>query len=163
MNISLISLLVKLGHINPAIWDAIIPHGPAHIPISAAGASELNPQPIPPGKMLQLASVEVAKEIARAASAAEASGNPEAAAIVSRAVEEWCGTPPWPKPWPGPWPPELEEEGEGEGEEIMPNADTSQLVGALTLASVASRMAQGELRDALNKGAEQLAETALAG
>jgi hypothetical protein len=161
VNISLISLLVKLGHINPAIFDAIFPHGPAHIAISAATAAELNPQPIPPGKRLQLASVEVAKEIARAASAAEASGNPEAAAIVSRAVEEWCGTPPWPKPWPGPWPPELEEE--GEGEEIMPNADTSQLVGALTLASIASRMAEGELRDALNKGAEQLAETALAG
>jgi hypothetical protein len=156
VNISLIGLLVKLGHINPAIFDAIFPHGPAHIAISAA---ELNPQPIPPGKKLQLASVEVAKEIARAASAAEASGNPEAAAIVSRAVEEWCGTPPWPKPWPGPWLPELEEE----GEEIMPNADTSQLVGALTLASIASRMAEGELRDALNKGAEQLAETALAG
>lgn len=146
MNVSLVRLLAKLGHVNPAIWDAIVPHGPAHI------------------TKLQLASAEAAKEIARAASAADAAGNPEAAAIILRAVDEWCGTPPkrfpWPKPWPGPWPPELEEE--GEGEEIMPNADTSQLIGALTLASIASRMAEGELRDALDKGAEQLAETALA-
>ena len=109
MNVSLIGLLVKLGHINPSIWDAIIPHGPPHIAISSAEAAELNPQPIPPGKKLQLASVEVAKEIARAASAADSAGNSEATAIVSRAVEEWCGTPPkrfpWPKSWPGPGPP----------------------------------------------------------
>ena len=44
----------------------------------------------------------------------------------------------------------------------MPDADASQLIGALTLASIASRMAEGELRVALDKGAEQLAETALA-
>jgi hypothetical protein len=161
VNISLIGLLVKLGHIDPSILDAIIPHSPAHIAISSAEASELNPQPLPPGKELQLASVEVAREIARAASAAEASGNPEAATIVARAVEEWCGNSPkrfpipWPHPWPFPWPPDPEEE-------FRPNAGTSQVIGALTLASIASRMADGGVRNALDKGAEQLLEVGLA-
>lgn len=159
MNVSLVQLLAKLGHINPAIWDAIIPHGPAHIAISTAEVGELNPQPLPPAAKLQLASAEVAQEIARAASAADAAGNPEAKSIILRSVDDRCGTPPWPKSWQGPRPPKGEG---GEEEEIMPNADTSQLIGALTLASIASRMAKGELRDGLEQGAEQLAEAALA-
>ena len=156
---SLIRFLAMLTHINPAIWDAIIPHGPAHAGISAV-ATELNPQPLPPVAKLQLASAEVAKEIAHTAIAAAAAGASEAPAIVTRAIDDWCGNSPkhlpipWPRPWPFPWMPE-----HGEAEL---NAGPSQIVGALTLASVAARMEEGELRDALGDGAERLLETGLA-
>jgi len=160
VDFSFIRLVIKLGHINPAIWDAIIPHGP---PIAiASAAAGLNPQPLPPAAKLQLASAEVAKEIAHAAIAAEAAGNSEAAAtIVARAVDDWCGNSPklfpfpWPSKWPFPWPPEPEEE-------FTPDLGTSRVVGALTLASIASRIAEGEVRETLGKGAEQLLEAGLA-
>ncbi len=160
MNFNFIRLVIKLGHINPAIWDAIIPHGP---PIAiASAAAGLNPQPLPPAAKFQLASAEVAKEIAHAAIAAEAAGNSEAAAaIVARAVDDWCGNSPklfpfpWPSKWPFPWPPEPEEE-------FTPDVGASRVVGALTLASIASRIPEGEVRETLGKGAEQLLEAGLA-
>jgi hypothetical protein len=161
VNFNFIRLVIKLGHINPAIWDAIIPHGP---PIAiASAAADLNPQPLPPAAKLQLASAEVAKEIAQAAIAAGAADNSEAAAaIVSRAIDDWCGNSPklfpfpWPGKWPFPWPPDPEEE-------FKPDIGTSRVIGALTLASVAARMAEGEVREVLGKGAEQLLEAGLAG
>jgi hypothetical protein len=157
MNISLVRLLVALGHINPAIWDAIIPHGPAHISISSKGAEvALNPQPLPP---LELASVKVANQIAQAAIAAEAAGNDSGPAIVSRAIDDWCGNSPhhFPIPWPGPWPfPWAPHRGDAELD-----AEASQTIGALTLASVASRMADGDVRNALADGAEQLLQAAV--
>jgi len=162
MNIDLIRLLVSLGKINPAIWDAIIPHGPVLSVISKSSpASEvaLNPQPIPPREKLELASAWVAKEIARAAIAAEAAGSDGASTIVARAIDDWCGTPhgrlpiPWPGPWPYPW--TLDDV------DADLDIDSSRVVGALTLASVASRMADGEARAALAKGAEQLLEVGL--
>jgi hypothetical protein len=160
--INFFRLLVILGRINPAIWDAIIPHGPAHAALSAAAAGsevELNPQPLPPAPALQVASAKVAKEIAQAAIAAEASGHEGASKIVARAIDEWCGTPPghapipWPGPWPFPWKPDRQDP------EL--DVEASQLVGALTLASIASRMAKGEAQTALAAGAEQLLETSL--
>ncbi len=162
MNISLIRLLAVLGHINPRAWDAFIPHGP-HIRIAevAADPDELNPQPIPPGARLQLASAEVAKEIAQAAIAAEAAGNADASAIVLRAVDDWCGNSPkhlpipWPRPWPFPWMPERDD--------VELDVGASRVVGGLTLASVAARMAEGDLQSALSKGSEQLLEAGLAG
>jgi hypothetical protein len=162
MNIDLIRLLATLGKINPAIWDVIIPHGPVLSTISKQSPGievELNPQPIPPGHELEFASAKVAKEIAHAAIAAEAAGGQGASAIVSRAIDDWCGTPPRhiPIPWPGPWPfPWTLDEIGGE-----PDVGASRVVGALTLASVASRMADGEARAALAKGAEQLLEVGL--
>jgi hypothetical protein len=162
MNIDLIRLLVSLGKINPAIWDAIIPHGPVLSVISKSSPGsevELNPQPLPPKEKLQLASAWVAKEIARAAIAAEAAGSDGASTIVSRAIDDWCGTPsghlpiPWPGPWPYPW---TIDETDGKVD-----VSASRVVGALTLASVASRMADGEAQSALAKGAEQLLEVGL--
>ena len=41
--------------------------------------------------------------------------------------------------------------------------DTVRLVGALTLASVGSQVAEGPAREALGQGAERLLEVALAG
>jgi hypothetical protein len=163
---SIVRLLAVLGKVNPAVWDAIIPHGPiqAHThafrSFSKGSEVELNPQPLPPKELLLFASAAVAHDIAFAAVSAEAAGN-DSARLVSRAIDDWCGTRPphipipWPGPWPFPWPPEPE-----------PHPDwdigASRVVGALALASVASRLEAGEAYDALSKGAEQLLEAGLA-
>ncbi len=154
---SIVRLLAVLGKINPAVWDAIIPHGPL---LSLGSEVELNPQPLPPKHELLLASAAVAHDIAFAAVSAEAAGT-DASRLVARAIDDWCGTRPphipipWPGPWPFPWPPEPE-----------PHPDwdigASRVVGALSLASVASRLEDGDARDALAKGAEQLLEAGLA-
>jgi hypothetical protein len=129
--------------------------------VSKASEVELNPQPLPPKEALLFASAAVAQDIALAAVAAEAAGTEGAARIVERAVDDWCGTPhsrfpiPWPSPWPVPWPPEPEPHPEWD-------VGASRVVGALSLASVASRLGEGEARDALSKGAEQLLEVGLA-
>ena len=163
MNISLVQLLASMGRINPAIWDWIVPMGPerAFSVASPASEVELNPQPIPPGHELQFAAVRVANEIALAAIAAEAAGDgEEAQRIVSQAVDDWCGTPtghrpfPWPTPWPIPW--HLQEP------DPHPwTVETGRIVGALTLASVASRMTEGSAEEALAHGAERLMDVAL--
>lgn len=156
----LIRLLATLGRINPAIWDWIVPHGPV-LALSRAEEVELNPQPLPPHEELQFASVKVANQIAEAAIAAEAAGGEGAVKIVSRAIDDWCGTPPgrrpipWPGPWPFPWIPS--------DRDVELDAGASQVVGALMFASIAARMEEGEVRNALAEGAEKLLETGLAG
>jgi hypothetical protein len=152
-----------MGRINPAIWDWIVPMGPARAFSASSLASEveLNPQPIPPGHELQFAAVRVANEIALAAIAAEATGEGEEAhRIVSQAIDDWCGTPtghrpfPWPTPWPIPW--HLQDP------DPHPwSVESARVVGALTLASVASRMTEGAAEEALAHGAERLMEVAL--
>ncbi len=166
MNVDLLRLLTIIGRINPAIWDVIVPMGPRYLgsisDISPAAAVELNPQPIPPGHQLQFAAARVANEIAIAAVAAEAAGMEEGAArIVSRAVDDWCGTPPghpipWPRHWPIPWPP-----GPVDPDPHPWLVASIRTVAALTFASVASRIAEGGARDALGSGAERLLESAL--
>lgn len=163
MNMRLIQLLASMGRINPAIWDWIVPMGPERAFSASLLASEveLNPQPIPPGHELQFAAVRVANEIASAAVAAEAAGESEGAQrIVSQAMDDWCGTPtghrpfPWPGPWPIPW--HLQDP------DPHPwTVETARVVGALTLASVASRMTEGAAQEALEHGAERLMEVAL--
>ena len=164
MNVKLLNLLVKLGHISPAIYD-VIPKGPqaAFRTLSPAEAVELNPQPIPPGVQLQLATARVAHEVALAAVAAETAGDIRAAKrIVARAVDDFCGTPSRrrPIPWPDPWP--FPSSGQTPGPRPVP-VDTVRLVVALTFASIGSRMARGAAKEALGNGAERLVATALAG
>ena len=162
MDVDLVRLLTVLGRVSPSIWDAIVPHGPGRTTIFRASPGsevELNPQPIPPGHQLQFASAELANQIAHAAIAAEAGGNTGGSSLVARAVDDWCGTPhghvpiPWPRLWPFPWPPH--------DREPELDVEASRVVGALTLASVASRMSDSETRDALAKGAEQLLQAGL--
>ena len=145
---NIVRLLAVLGRINPAVWDAIIPHGPVG-PQRVA----LNPQPLPPKEAMLRAAAEVAHDIAFAAAAGGEPGR-----LVSDVIDDWCGTKPrpfpWPHPFPFPWPPEPE-----------PHPDwdigASRVVGALTLAQVASRMEDGPARDALAKGAEQVLDAGL--
>jgi hypothetical protein len=153
---SIVRLAAVFGKIPPEAFDAIFPHGP----VIRQRAAELNPQPLPPKGRLLLASAAVAQEIASAAVSAQASGSGSAARLVASAIDDWCGTRPphipipWPGPWPFPWPPEPEPHPEWD-------IGLMRVVGALSLASVASRMGEGEARDALAKGAEQLLEAGL--
>jgi hypothetical protein len=164
MNVDLLRLMTVMGRINPAIWDVIVPMGPRYFEsvseLSPGSLVELNPQPIPPGHQLQVAAARAAHEIGLAAIAAEAGGMDDAAArIISEAVDDWCGTPPGhiPIPWPHHWP--------------VPSPDPDphpwdvasvRTVAALSLASLASRIGEGEAREALSRGAEQLLDAALA-
>jgi hypothetical protein len=157
----LVSLVSILGRINPAIFDAIFPHGPIvfHGGFSrlSAAASDLNPQPLPPKEQLLVASAAVARDIAFAALAAEAVGTGGGARVIGAAIDDWCGTVPrvpipWPRPWPFPWP--LNEK--------QPDLDiaASRLVGALSLAAVAARLPDGAVKEAMGKGVDQLADVA---
>jgi|SRR5438034_7033403 len=164
----LVRLLAVIGRINPAIWDAIIPMGPKYgvtvIRASRASQVELNPQPIPPGHELLFASAQIAHEIANAAIAAEAAGGETAGRMVSSAIDDWCGTPhghrpiPWPGPWPFPW---LSKNGIQEPDPHPWDIGASRIVGALTFASIAAQLEEGEVREALAIGADQLLEAGL--
>ncbi len=151
------AFLTVIGRIPPQAWDAIIPHGARVSVRNPAELVALNPQPLPPKEAMLRASAEVAHDIASAAVFAEAAGG-EPGRLVSQVIDDWCGTRPrpfpWPHPFPFPWPPEPE-----------PHPDwdigASRVVGALTLAQVASRMEDGPARDALAKGAEQLLDAGL--
>ena len=163
---SAVRLAALLGRINPAAWDWIVPMGPITRARSSPGSLvELNPQPIPPGHELLFHSAAVAHEIARAAIAAEAMGGEGVERLVSRAIDDWCGTRPrpwpipWPSPWPFPWPPGPDPD---PGPGPVMDVAASRVVGALTLGAYASRMADGPAREALGAGAEKLLETALA-
>lgn len=166
--VSVVHLVRVLSRINPKAFDAIFPHGPGPIGYVlsgssavggalAASASELNPQPLPPIDALAVASAEVAQDIAATAVSAEASGTQGGPRNVARVIDDWCGTP-WPRPWPFPWPLQRQNDPVPEPYDI----GASRVVGALSLAFVASRLADGEARDALSKGAEQLMEAGLA-
>jgi hypothetical protein len=151
MNISLVSLLAILGRINPAIWDVIVPMGPERR-VSIGDRVSLNPQPLPPRELI--AAAEVGTRIAYAPAAAEATGNGEGAVnLVARAIDDFCGTGhrPWPRPWPGPLGPDPEAERIAE----------MRLVAALSMASAAARMSDGDARQALTLGADKLAEAAV--
>ena len=117
--VNLVRLLAVLGKINPAVFDAIFPHGPvgphglAVRRFSPGAEVALNPQPLPPKEALLVASAEGSRTTSRTPPSAL---RPPAATVPGgssrRAIDEWCGTRPrplpipWPGPWPFPWPPE---------------------------------------------------------
>src|SRR5262245_24871859 len=160
-------LLSLLARINPTLWEVIVPPQPpvlSHGAVSglSADATELNPQPLPPGPppdRLQMASALVARDIAFAAIIAEAAGQDGGARMISSAIDDWCGNgrPPIPIPWPGPWPFAFLLDDAPKELDVA----TSRLVGALSFAGVASRMAPGKLRDALSTGADRLMDVSL--
>jgi hypothetical protein len=160
-------LLSVLARINPAIHDFIFPHGPvlSHAVVSriSAAATELNPQPLPPGPppdRLQIASALIARDIAFAAITAEAAGQEGGVRMINSAIDDWCGNgrPPIPIPWPGPWPFAFDLAAVPKDLDVA----TSRLVGALSFAGVASRMGTGKVREALSAGADRLMEAGLA-
>lgn len=163
-------LATVLASIPPEAFDAIFPHGPILAQRGAVGrfaqvsarASDLNPQPLPPKAVLAVAAAHVAHQVALAAVNAEAAGNDGGRRVIKQAIEDWCGNgrPRFPIPWPGPWPFPFPFPPDPE-----PNPDwdvaTSQVIGALSLAAIASHMPLGDLRDDLTRGAEQLFDVAM--
>lgn len=153
-------LLSLVGRIPPAAWDAIIPHGPRLRVTTAEGPvarAALNPQPLPPREAFLTTAAELTHEVVRAAVAAEMQGAPSSA-LISDLIDDWCPAP-WPRRWPWPWP------GPRPDEKPIPepwDMQTARVVAAVIFASMASRLAAGDLREALAKGADRLAEAAVA-
>ena len=89
----------------------------------------------------------------------EASGQDSGVRIISSAIDDWCGNgrPPIPIPWPGPWPFAFSLDAAPKELDVA----ASRLVGALSLAAVASRMGKGKVQEALSAGADKLLEASV--
>lgn len=152
-------LLSLIARIHPAVWDLIDLHGP--LVRNRLSMVALNPQPLPPepqpDKFLLEAGL-MATHFTRLAVEADVRGD-ASSRFLGELVEDWCATP-WPRKWPWPWPGPRQETGP-RPEPWQINA--ARLVGAVVLASYASRLGEGELSVTLAEGAERLAETALEG
>ena len=90
----------------------------------------------------------------------EAAGQDGGVRMINSAIDDWCGNgrPPIPIPWPGPWPFAFALDDAPKELDVA----TSRLVGALSVAAVASRMGSGKVREALSAGADKLMEASLA-
>lgn len=154
------ALLSLIARIHPAVWDLIDLQGP--LVRERLSAVALNPQPLPPApqpdKFLLEAGI-MATRFTRLAVEADVRGE-ASSPFLRELVDDWCTTP-WPRKWPWPWPGPREEEGTHPEQPWQINA--ARLVGAVVLASYASRLGEGELSGTLAEGAERLAETALGG
>jgi hypothetical protein len=152
-------LLALIGSIPPEAWDAIIPHGPRRQLAGGHGDVDwavLNPQPLPPREAFLTAAAHLAQEVVRGAVTVEMQGG-SASGLISELIDEWCGTL-WPRRWPWPWPgPRPDGDPEPEPRDVQ----TARVVGAVVFASMASRLADGDLKEAMAKGADRLAEAAL--
>jgi hypothetical protein len=161
------ALLELLARMNPAMWDAIHPMGPvlagrvAFELAEGRAADELNPQPLPPRLAarteLVRASVRLAYQLTQLAVFSHAqSGN--GAEILAREVDDWCGNSPRPFPWPKNWPIPVP------GPDPEPWPIREMLVAAaLTLAGLASRLGDGDLRGGFDHAIDRLTEAAIAG
>ncbi len=147
-------LLELFAHLNPSIYDALFPRywGSGR---HASDAVALNPQPLPPEPdPYVVAAVHMTHEFVRLAVEAEIRGE-SGARIIADFVDDWCGTP-WPRKWPFPWPgPRLEDPRPAPW-----RLAAAQVAGAVTLAGLAARLGEGDLREVMGHGAEKLAEVA---
>jgi len=149
---NVVDLLVTLNKLPPQAWDAVIPHSHRQWVIENRLESVgLNPQPLPPVEIATSAAISVAQDLVRAGSIAESIGH-GGSSLIAQEIEDWCGTG-WPRHWPFPVPPTPDPDPRW-------NVADAQFVASLVLAEAAGRMAEGDLRDALTKGAEQLMDFA---
>ncbi|EIV92086.1 hypothetical protein FraQA3DRAFT_1587 [Frankia sp. QA3] len=153
------SLLSIIARIHPQVWEGILPTGPR---VQArTDLVSLNPQPLPPGPppdAFQIAAVAMAHDVVRLAVESDVRGK-SSVGFLQEWVDDWCATP-WPRKWPWPWP------GPRPGDGPLPDpwvVQTGRVIGAIALASVGSRLAEGELGAACLEGAERLAEAAVSG
>jgi hypothetical protein len=162
------TLLELVARINPQIWDAVHPMGPVLVSrygLAFAGreiADELNPQPLPPvepaavRRQLLHGAVQLSGQLAQLAVFSQAqSGN--GAELLMREIDDWCGTGPRRIPWPTNWPFPIP----------VPEPDPSPWLvaevfaaAAVTLAGIAARLGEGELRDGFDKAVDRLSEAA---
>ncbi len=150
-------LLALFAHLNPAIFDALIPrYSPSRVLTWDAVA--LNPQPLPPEPdPFVIAAVRMTHEHVRLALEAEIRGE-GGSRIIAELVDDWCGTP-WPRKWPFPWPGPRPDGPHPDPWQLA----TARIAGAVTLAGLAARLGEGDLRETMGRGAEQLTEVALQG
>lgn len=151
------ALLSLIARIHPAMWDVIGPHVP--LVRDRFSAVALNPQPLPPGPPPDAFLAEaglMARNLVHMALEADVRGE-DPVGFVREFIEDWCGTP-WPRKWPFPWPGPRP----GEGPQPEPwRINEARVVGAVVLASYASRLGEGDLASSLAEGADRLAESAL--
>ncbi|SFR72727.1 hypothetical protein SAMN05428970_1417 [Agromyces sp. CF514] len=149
-----VDILINLGRIPPAAWDAIIPH--THLPAGAFRARfdavALNPQPLPPVAEVAFGAAEAASHIASLAIDAEVRGE-SASGFVTEFIDDWCGTP-WPRKWPGPRP---------RPQWTDLDVSVGRTVGAMVFANLGARLGDSELGKAFTEGAEKLAEASSVG
>jgi hypothetical protein len=164
------SLLALVARINPAIWDAIHPMGPITVGhyrhAFGAGrevADELNPQPLPPAeraavrRQLLHGAVQLSGQLAQLAVFSQAQ-NGNGAELLVREVDDWCGNQPRPIPWPTNWPIPIPDP------DPWPWLSAEVFAAAaVTLAGIADRLGEGELRDGFDKAVDRLSEAAIGG
>ena len=148
-----VRMLALMGRGRPEVYDVFPSQGiGARVGVDAAS---LNPQPLPPKDPLVQGAVTMSRRLAELAVEAEVRGE-QPAEWLTAIIDEWCDTP-WPRkwPWPGPGPdPES-------GPQPEPwTVNEARTAGAVVLASMASRLGEGELRAVLARGAERLADAA---
>lgn len=139
-----------MTRIRPSAWQLIASDWPP----DARPDARLNPQPLPPVERYQVAAATMAHEIARLAIEAHITGA-DARTMLTEAIDDWCGTPPWPRKWPHPWP----------HPRLGPVPDpwlgrTGQLVGALVFAKVAASLGDMDLVGLLSSAATRLTDAA---
>jgi hypothetical protein len=148
-----VKVLALMGRAKPEVFDVFPPHDPGVL--DRVESVALNPQPLPPRDPLVTGAVIMSRRLAQLAVEADVQGE-EPAEWLAQIIDEWCRTP-WPRkwPWPGPGP------GPGDGPSPEPWAvNEARTAGAVVLASMAARLGEGDLREALARGAERLADTA---
>ncbi|MDH6196643.1 hypothetical protein M2272_003296 [Mycobacterium frederiksbergense] len=149
------SALPLIAQVSVGAWRVITT---GVTPQSRSEEVELQPQPLPPVESYQIAAAVMAHRYVQLSIESAIQGR-EASRIIDEMVDEWCGTPPWPHRWPHPtWPVPGPEPGPRPNEDLVA---TGRMVGALVLASVGSRLADGELGNAMLRGAERLTDKAL--
>jgi hypothetical protein len=153
------ALLSIVARLHPEAVDAIIPHSPAIRAAARFDRVALNPQPLPPRDAFVVGAAEVAHEIVRKAVDIEAGGG-SSRGYVSEAIDDFCGTPPWPRKIPLPWPwPEPDPSPWWQTVDVR----AAQVVAAIVFASAAARLQDEEFRSVFAEGAERLAAAAVDG
>ena len=135
-----------MTRIRPSAWQLIASDWPPDAHPEARSNSHL----LPPAERYQVAAAVMAHEIARLAIEAQI-GGADARLMMTEAIDDWWGTPPWPGKWPHP--------------RLGPVPDpwlgrTGQLVGALVFAKVAACLGDMDLVALMSSAATRLTDAA---
>lgn len=149
-------LLALLGRARPEIHDVFPPH--SHAGLDRFDAVALNPQPLPPRDPVLHSATVLAARLGALAVEADVRGE-QPTRWVAEIIDDWCGTP-WPRKWPWPGPGPHPADGPQPDPWVI---SAARAHGAVVLAGLAAGLADGELREVLAKGAEQLADVAVHG
>ena len=136
----------RMTRIRSSAWQLIASDWPPDTRPEPLSHSQL----LPPVERYQIAAATMAHEIARLVIEAHI-GGADARPMVTEAIDDWCGTPPWPGKWPHP--------------RLGPVPDpwlcrTGQLVGALVFAKVAASLGDMDLVALMSSAATRLTDAA---